>query len=73
MFACHRPFTAVKGANRLQLPFAKAEKVGPRLDVRERFMGQSAATVNKRVYIQTPFGTWIDSTALTPRVSIRKA
>jgi hypothetical protein len=73
VFAAHRPFTMVKGANRLQLPFAKAKKVGPRLEVRETFMGRNAARVGSKVFVQTEWGTWADNAAMTPRISIRKA
>lgn len=73
VFAAHRPFTMVKGANRLQLPFTGAKKVGPRLEVRETFMGRNAARVGTKVFVQTEWGTWIDNAAMTPRISIRRA
>lgn len=73
VFAAHRPYTMVKSANRLQLPFMGAEKVGPKLVVRETFMGRNAAKVNGKVFVQTEWGTWADNAAMTPRLSIRKA
>jgi hypothetical protein len=73
-YAALRPYEAIRAANRLQGPDIKAPKVGPRLKVRETFRGMyTVRTDEGRTFVLTPYGTFVDIKALTPRVSIRKA
>jgi hypothetical protein len=72
-YACLRPYEAVRAANRLQGPDIKAPKVGPRLDVRERFAGMYTVRASDgRTFVLTQYGTYVDIKALTPAVSIKR-
>lgn len=73
-FAALRPYEAIREANRLQGPDIKAPKVGPRLKVRETFRANYIVrTKEGRTFVLTPWGTFVDIKALTPRVSVRAA
>lgn len=75
VFASLRPYEAVKPTKRRQTASLDSPVVGPPLKVREKFAGWywSKSPDGKRTWVWTPYGTRVDASALTPRVSIRKA
>jgi hypothetical protein len=73
-YAALRPYVAIREANRLQGPDIKAPKVGPRLKVREAFRANYVVrTAEGRTFVLTPYGTYVDIKALTPRVTVKAA
>lgn len=73
VFALERPYEALRGTYRLQGPDIRGPKVGPKLDVRERFTGSYFAVVGSSRWVVTPAGSWLSASALTPRVAVRVA
>jgi hypothetical protein len=73
VFAVRRQYEAIASTWRYLRPESGGPKVGPKLDVRETFVGEYIATVGKTRWIVTPAGSWILASALTPRVSVKPA
>jgi hypothetical protein len=70
VYAALRPYESLRAANRLQGPDTKAEKVGPRLKVKESFRGPYTMKVDGRVFVLTYGRSFVDAGTLTPRVSV---
>lgn len=78
VYALMRPYEVIKKTKRLQVPDPSASPVGPDIDVRTRFLGRyrvvaTDAKGTRRGYVLTEWGSWIQESALSPRVSVRKA
>lgn len=78
LYGAIRTYEAIKATRRLQYPDPKAPSVGPSIAVRTKFVAHYWTVAvddkgTKRAFMLTPYGTWVAASALSPRVSIRKA
>jgi hypothetical protein len=78
IFGVTREYETVKATKRLQYPDPSAPTVGPVIPVRTSFVANYWLTAadakgTKRAYVITPFGSVVVATALSPRISVRKA